>query len=121
MPPQLELGHRNALEIECPRFWTAPTGNRFRVEYTVEQGASVQVRLQEVFGVDQNPLIAGLPLTFFLLAPNYRPVQVTRDLKSFWQNGYVDVRKEMRSRYPKHAWPEDPLVAAPQAKGRPSR
>ncbi len=115
---QLATDHQRVLEKECPEFWRAPTGNRFRVEYSVEQGASVKVRLQEVFGVNTTPMLAGQPMTFFLLAPNYRPVQVTRDLQSFWKNGYVDVRKEMRSRYPKHSWPEDPLTALPQAKGR---
>lgn len=118
---QLTTEHQRALEKESPEFWRAPTGNRFRVEYSVEQGASVHVRLQEVFGVKETPELAGQPMTFFLLAPNYRPVQVTRDLQSFWKNGYVDVRKEMRARYPKHAWPEDPLTALPQAKGRSTR
>jgi ATP-dependent helicase HrpB len=90
-----------------------------RLRYTKEQGPQVEVRLQELFGLAQAPQIAGQPLTLFLLAPNYRPVQVTRDLSSFWKNGYPEVRKEMRARYPKHSWPEDPLTAAPQAKGRP--
>ncbi|MBY0386282.1 ATP-dependent helicase HrpB, partial [bacterium] len=108
-----------SLNQECPSHWVAPTGNRFRIQYTQEQGPAVQVRLQEVFGLKQTPLICSQPMTFFLLAPNYRPVQVTRDLSSFWKNGYVDVRKEMRARYPKHSWPEDPMTALPQSKGRP--
>lgn len=108
-----------SLERECPSHWVVPTGNRLRVKYSVEQGPSVEVRLQELFGLQQVPTICGQPLTLFLLAPNYRPVQVTRDLPSFWKNGYPEVRKEMRSRYPKHSWPDDPLTAPPQAKGRP--
>lgn len=104
---------------ECPSHWIAPTGNRFRVQYTPEQGPAVQIRLQEVFGLKQSPFICSQPMTFFLLAPNFRPVQVTRDLSSFWKNGYVEVRKEMRARYPKHSWPEDPITALPQSKGRP--
>ncbi len=109
------------LEKECPPHWVVPTGNRLRVKYSLEQGPSVEVRLQELFGLQQVPIFCGQALTLFLLAPNYRPVQVTRDLASFWKNGYPEVRKEMRSRYPKHSWPDDPLTAPPQAKGRPRR
>lgn len=117
----LEPGHREALNRECPLFWTVPTGNRLRIRYSEEQGPSVEVRLQELFGLVEAPKVAGQSLTLFLLAPNYRPVQVTRDLASFWKNGYPEVRKELRTRYPKHSWPEDPLTAPPQAKGRPTR
>ncbi len=111
----------DTLEKECPSHWIVPTGNRLRVKYSLEQGPSVEVRLQELFGLQQVPIFCGQALTLFLLAPNYRPVQVTRDLASFWKNGYPEVRKEMRSRYPKHSWPDDPLTAPPQAKGRPRR
>lgn len=117
----LSADHLQALDKECPNYWLAPTGNRFMITYNVEQGPSVEVRLQEVFGVMQTPSMAGVPLTLVLLAPNYRPVQVTRDIRSFWDNAYKEVRKEMRARYPKHAWPEDPLSALPQAKGRPRK
>lgn len=108
-----------ALARECPAFLVVPTGNRLPIRYSEEQGAQLEVRLQELFGLKAAPNVAGQPLTLVLLAPNYRPVQVTRDLASFWQNGYPEVRKEMRARYPKHSWPDDPLTAAPQAKGRP--
>lgn len=118
---QLSTDHLQQLEKECPTHWIVPTGNRFQIQYSAEQGPSVEVRLQELFGLNSVPSIAGQPLTLFLLAPNFRPVQVTRDLPSFWKNGYPDVRKEMRPRYPKHSWPEDPLTALPQAKGRPRR
>lgn len=117
----LSSDHMQALDKECPAYWVAPTGNRFMITYNLEQGPSVEVRLQEVFSVMQTPSIAGVPLTLVLLAPNYRPVQVTRDIRSFWDHAYKDVRKEMRARYPKHAWPEDPLSALPQAKGRPRK
>ncbi len=116
---QLNPLQKQMLEQQCPSHWVVPTGNRFHIEYSKEQGPFVEVRLQELFGLSAAPLICGQSLTLFLLAPNYRPVQVTRDLASFWKNGYVDVRKEMRSRYPKHSWPDDPTTAAPQAKGRP--
>jgi ATP-dependent helicase HrpB len=73
------------------------------------------VRLQEVFGLAATPRIGGgaVPLVFHLLSPAMRPVQVTRDLASFWRNAYADVRKDLRGRYPKHHWPEDPLGAEP--------
>jgi ATP-dependent helicase HrpB len=111
--------HRERLAKECPTHWVVPTGNRLRVEYSEEQGARVEVRLQELFGLARAPQIAGQNLTLVLLGPNFRPVQVTRDLESFWRNGYPEVRKELRARYPKHSWPEDPLSAKPQSKGRP--
>jgi ATP-dependent helicase HrpB len=115
---QLEEKTKTALYKECPSHLTVPTGNRYRIQYTEEQGPLLEVRLQELFGLTQTPMIAGVPVTLFLLAPNFRPVQVTRDIISFWKNGYPEVRKEMRSRYPKHSWPDDPLTAPPQAKGR---
>ena len=111
--------HQDALARECPMSWLVPSGSRLKIQYTADQGAQVEVRLQELFGLPAAPKVAGQSLTLILLAPNYRPVQVTRDLESFWKSAYSEVRKEMRSRYPKHSWPEDPLSAAPQAKGRP--
>lgn len=115
----LEEEHLSALQRECPASWLVPSGNRFRIQYSKEQGPMVEVRLQELFGLRKPPMIAEQALTLVLLAPNYRPVQVTRDLESFWNNAYSEVRKELRMRYPKHSWPEDPLAAAPQSKGRP--
>ncbi|MGZ3654022.1 MAG: ATP-dependent helicase HrpB [Bdellovibrionota bacterium] len=116
---QLPSEQIQALARECPSHWVVPTGNRIRIEYSPEQGPQVEVRLQELFGLQRAPEIAGSPLTLVLLAPNYRPVQVTRDLASFWKNAYPEVRKELRARYPKHSWPDDPLTAPPQSKGRP--
>ncbi len=110
---------RSALQRECPSHLVVPTGNKMKIQYSEEQGPQVEVRLQELFGLKAAPKVAGQSITLVLLAPNYRPVQVTRDLESFWKNGYHEVRKELRLRYPKHSWPDDPLTAAPQAKGRP--
>lgn len=110
---------RAALLRECPSHLVVPTGNKMKILYSEEQGPQVEVRLQELFGLRAAPKVAGQAITMVLLAPNYRPVQVTRDLESFWKNGYHEVRKELRLKYPKHSWPEDPLTAAPQAKGRP--
>jgi ATP-dependent helicase HrpB len=77
------------------------------------------VRLQEIFGWTETLRLAGgrVPLLLHLLGPNYRPVQITNDLKSFWSTTYFQVRKDLRVRYPKHSWPDNPLTATPQAKG----
>lgn len=111
-------GVSQALRDRTPSHFKAPTGNRFRIEYPPHQPPFVEVRLQELFGTREHPMIAGVPLTFHLLGPNYRPVQVTSDLPGFWKGTYFEVRKELRARYPKHSWPENPLEAPPEAKGR---
>lgn len=107
------------LKKECPSHWKVPTGNLYAIQYSETQGPQLEVRLQELFGLMQTPMIANVPLTLVILAPNFRPVQVTRDIYSFWKNTYTEVRKEMRTRYPKHSWPEDPFTALPVSKGRP--
>jgi len=92
-----------------------PTGSRIRVDYLDESAPVVAVRLQEVFGLADTPRLgrARVPVTFRLLSPAQRPVQVTRDLASFWRGAYAEVRKDLRGRYPKHHWPENPLEATP--------
>ncbi len=117
---KMPSGALQRFHSECPEFLQVPSGSRIRLNYSGPNPA-LEVRLQEVFGLSETPKIARgkLPLTLVLLGPNYRPVQVTQDLASFWKNGYPEVRKEMRSRYPKHSWPDDPLTAPAQAKGRP--
>ena len=79
----------------------------------------VSLRLQEVFGVTRHPTIGGTPLKMTLLSPAGRPVQVTDDLPGFWASSYADVRKDMRGRYPRHPWPEDPTEAAPTLRAKP--
>jgi ATP-dependent helicase HrpB len=105
------------LDREAPLRFRVPTGRDVPIDYR-ESGAFVTVKLQELFGLADSPRIgrAGAPVTFELLAPNGRPVQVTRDLRSFWTRGYPEVRKELRARYPKHSWPEDPWTAKPTKK-----
>lgn len=107
------------LEQHAPTSISVPTGNRIRIEYSASQPPVLAVRLQELFGMTGTPTIAGgrVPLTLHLLGPNFRPVQITADLASFWTNTYPQVRKDLRARYPKHSWPDDPLTATPQAKG----
>jgi ATP-dependent helicase HrpB len=99
----------------APTHLEMPTGSHIRVDYNDPKAPSVSVRLQEVFGLTETPRIAGgrVPVTMQLLSPAQRPVQVTRDLASFWRSGYFDVKKELKGRYPKHYWPDDPLVAEP--------
>ncbi len=103
-----------ALETLAPRELPVPTGSHVRIDYLDDNAPCVAVRLQEVFGLTQTPRIGGgaVPVTFKLLSPAQRPVQITRDLAGFWRSSYAQVRKEMRGRYPKHHWPEDPLSAA---------
>jgi ATP-dependent helicase HrpB len=106
----------------APTHFTAPTGSRIRIDYHDELAPVIAVRLQEVFGVLSSPKLAGgrVPVTFKLLSPAHRPVQITRDLATFWQGSYADVRKDLRGRYPRHYWPEDPAVAAPTRRARPA-
>ena len=106
---------RNELDRLAPTHLEVPTGSRIALDYSNPESPVLAVRLQEVFGMLETPRIAGgrVALLIHLLSPGYKPVQVTRDLRSFWTSGYFDVRKDMRGRYPKHHWPEDPLSAVP--------
>jgi ATP-dependent helicase HrpB len=111
-------GARGGFDAEVPEALTLPTGARRAIDY--EGGEpSVEARIQEVFGLAESPHVCGMPLTFRLLSPARRPLQITRDLASFWRMTYAEVRKEMRGRYPKHYWPEDPLEAEPTSGVRP--
>jgi ATP-dependent helicase HrpB len=105
-----------AVEREAPERLTVPSGSRLALVYEPAKPPLLAVRIQEVFGLAETPRIAAgrVPVLLHLLAPNQRPQQVTDDLASFWANTYPQVRKELRVRYPKHAWPEDPLAASPE-------
>lgn len=107
------------IEQHAPRTITVPTGNDIRLTYAKGERPVLAVRLQEVFGWTDTPRVAGgrVAVVMHLLAPNSRPVQITDDLRSFWSTTYFQVRKDLRVRYPKHSWPEDPLTAKPEAKG----
>lgn len=106
----------------APEIIQVPSGSRLRINYS-EESPKLEVRLQEVFGWFETPkiMLGKVPLTLVLLGPHYRPVQVTQDLASFWKNGYTEVKKDLKTRYPKHSWPDDPLTAVAQAKGRPTK
>jgi ATP-dependent helicase HrpB len=112
---------RRRLDAEAPTHFEAPTGTRVPIDYGAEAGPTISIRLQELFGFAQHPTIAGgrIPLVIELLSPAHRPVQVTRDLPGFWRGSYAAVRTEMRGRYPRHPWPDDPLAAAPTRRAKP--
>ena len=109
------------LDRLAPTHVEVPSGSRVPIDYANPAEPTLSVRLQEMFGLIDTPRIGGgtVPLTIRLLSPARRPVQVTRDLASFWKNGYRAVKAELRGRYPRHYWPDDPLVAEPTARVRP--
>jgi ATP-dependent helicase HrpB len=114
LPPNIV----SKLEREAPDTLSVPSGRAVRLQYGSDGTVSASVKLQELFGLGETPRIGTRrePLVLSLLAPNGRPVQVTRDLRSFWDRTYPGVRKELRGRYPKHPWPEDPWHAPPTAR-----
>jgi len=112
---------RARLEREAPTHFEAPTGTILAIDYEAEQGPTIAVRLQELFGLNTHPSIAkgATPLVLELLSPAHRPVQVTRDLPGFWRGSYAAVRSDLRGRYPRHPWPEDPASAMPTRRVKP--
>ena len=109
------------LDAEAPTHFAAPTGSQVAIDYEAEGGPKIAIRVQELFGVDRHPAIAGgkVPLLIELLSPAHRPVQMTRDLPGFWRGSYAAVRAELRGRYPKHPWPEDPIAAPATRRAKP--
>ncbi|MBF9030225.1 ATP-dependent helicase HrpB [Rhodobacterales bacterium HKCCE3408] len=114
------LGHHGMVELDrmAPANWQSPLGRAVPIEYG-DDGPEIALRLQEVFGTTRHPQVGGQPLKMTLLSPAGRPVQVTTDLPGFWDGSYADVRKDMRARYPKHPWPENPREAAPTLRAKP--
>src|SRR5690606_35201267 len=100
----------------------APSGSRVPIDYEGEQPV-LSIRVQELFGLAEHPSIAGgrVPLTLELLSPAHRPLQTTRDLPGFWRGSWADVRADMRGRYPRHVWPENPLEAQATARAKPRK
>lgn len=109
------------VERYAPTHLEVPSGSRIRLSYELGKPPVLAVRIQEMFGLDSTPVVAGgrQPVLLHLLAPNHRPQQITDNLESFWRNTYPEIRKELRARYPRHAWPEDPTTASPER--RPQR
>ena len=109
------------LETEAPTHFDAPSGSRVPIDYEAEGGPKLAIRVQELFGLDRHPAIAGgkIPLLVELLSPAHRPVQLTRDLPGFWRGSYAAVRTEMRGRYPRHPWPDNPMAAIATRRAKP--
>jgi ATP-dependent helicase HrpB len=109
------------LDAEAPERFAVPTGSTVAIDYGADGGPRLEVRVQELFGLDRHPTIASgrAPLTLALLSPARRPVQVTKDLPGFWAGSWKAVRADMRGRYPRHPWPEDPLQAPPTTRAKP--
>jgi ATP-dependent helicase HrpB len=112
---------RRRLDAEAPARFETPAGSSLLIDYEAEGGPALDVRLQEMFGEATHPSVANgrVPLTLRLLSPAHRPVQTTKDLPGFWRGSYAAVRSDMRGRYPKHPWPEDPLSAPPTRRAKP--
>ena len=109
------------LEREAPERLATPAGSRHAIDYAAEGGPRLEARVQEFYGLAQHPMLAGgrVPLTLALLSPAHRPIQVTKDLPGFWRGSWKDVRTDLRGRYPRHLWPEDPAAAAPTTRAKP--
>ena len=107
------------LDAAAPASFTTPAGARHPLDYAAAQGPTLSVRVQELYGLAAHPTVAGVPLVLELLSPAGRPIQVTRDLPGFWRGSWREVRTEMRGRYPKHVWPEDPAAAVPTLRAKP--
>jgi ATP-dependent helicase HrpB len=112
---------RRRLDEEAPTHFEAPTGNRHAIDYEGAGAPALHIRVQELFGLTRHPAIASgrLPLTLNLLSPAHRPIQITRDLPGFWKGSWASVKAEMKGRYPRHPWPDDPASAAPTARAKP--
>jgi ATP-dependent helicase HrpB len=115
---ELTYPQQQLLDREAPERIPVPSGSQIALHYEIGRSPVLAVRIQELFGLQETPRVAGakIPVVLHLLGPNYRPQQITDDLKSFWDNTYPDVRKELKRRYPKHSWPEDPWTATPERK-----
>lgn len=112
---------KRRLEEEAPTLFEAPTGNCHAIDYEASGAPGLHIRVQELFGLTQHPTIANgkVPLSLHLLSPAHRPIQITRDLPGFWKGSWAAVKAEMKGRYPRHQWPDDPASAAPTARAKP--
>jgi ATP-dependent helicase HrpB len=119
----LDYATLQRIDSGAPSGYTLPSGRQARLDYREDGTVVAAAKLQELFGLADSPRLGPqrTPITFELLAPNGRPVQITRDLRSFWSSTYAEVRKELRGRYPKHPWPDDPWTATPTHRAKPRR
>ena len=114
----LDHGQMQRLDRVAPAFVETPLGRQVPVDYEGGEPA-IEVRLQEMFGVTRHPVAGGRPVKITLLSPGGAPLQVTADLPGFWAASYGEVRRDMRGRYPRHPWPEDPTAAQPTTRAKP--
>jgi ATP-dependent helicase HrpB len=110
---RLDRPARRALDASCPMRLETPAGTSHAIDYAAEGGPEAEVRVQALFGLDRHPMVAGVPLVLALTSPGGRVIQKTRDLPAFWAGSWRDVHREMKGRYPRHAWPDDPATARP--------
>jgi len=112
---------RKQLDAQAPDSLAVPSGQTRRLEYSPGEPPVLAVKLQELFGLADTPRVAGgrVPVTLHLLSPAGRPIQVTQDLQGFWERTYPEVKKELKGRYPKHPWPDDPWTATPTHRAKP--
>jgi ATP-dependent helicase HrpB len=117
----LSWSQRAEIDRLAPSHFDAPSGSRAPIDYAAQNGPALEIRVQELFGLDRHPSIAGgrLPLLLVLLSPAHRPIQVTRDLPGFWRGSWREVAKDLRGRYPRHFWPDDPIFAAATSRAKP--
>ncbi len=115
---RLSWDQMQRLDASAPAHFTTPMGRKVPIDYSTD-APEIEVRLQEMFGVTRHPMVGQKPLRVTLLSPGHRPVQTTTDLPAFWASSYADVRKDMRGRYPKHPWPENPAEAQPTLRAKP--
>jgi ATP-dependent helicase HrpB len=109
----LDWESRRAVDRIAPSHFETPAGSRHEIDYAAEAGPTATVRVQALFGLSDHPRAGGVPLVLALTSPAGRPIQTTRDLPGFWRGSWAAVAKEMRGRYPKHPWPDDPAAANP--------
>ena len=113
---QLDWDSRQRLDREAPREFASPAGTHHPIDYAGDDAPSVEVRVQALFGLDSHPMIGRTPLLLKLTSPAGRPIQSTRDLPGFWRGSWADVKKDMKGRYPKHRWPNEPWAEKPSLK-----
>jgi ATP-dependent helicase HrpB len=121
LEPLLPYALRAEADRQFPSHFDAPSGSRIPIDYAAENGPALEIRVQELYGLDRHPTVNNgkIPLLLVLLSPAHRPIQTTRDLPGFWRGSWQDVAKDMRGRYPRHPWPDDPAHATPTARAKP--
>ncbi len=118
---RLSFEQQRSLDKLAPETLRVPTGSNMRIDYAAEGGPRVEVRVQELYGTTVHPCVgtAKVPVTLALLSPAHRPIQITKDLPAFWNGSWAEVRSDMKGRYPRHVWPENPREADPTTRAKP--